>query len=261
VPVQSPRPRYCGHLLAVGRTRQELHERAFRWSASRPGFASGEKRAKCRVRSVGGTGRSLPALTGGVRWKHQPGASDTSRNAAVLLGSDLVDWIGQVPSSGEKPPSGERRPPSLRQSSIKVGAETVAKPAPFSAGHRCGDCCEKGRLEQQSRFGTSPSRAAYISSNPDAPSPPLPTRSSLLGTAAEVGAVPAIPTCPRRPPRSQAIARPSSRARNTGGFQPFITLCSFTALPGSVLPSAQASTCVAHARSASAFSRSQPWRW
>jgi hypothetical protein len=70
-------------------------------------------------------------------------------------GMHLVDWIGQVPSSGEKSPSGERRPPSLRQSSIKVGAQTAAKPAPFSVGHRCGERGAKGRLERVKGFEPS----------------------------------------------------------------------------------------------------------
>ena len=45
-------------------------------------------------------------------------------------GMDLVDWIGQVPSSGEQRPSGERFPPSFRLGSIKVGAQKPAEHAP-----------------------------------------------------------------------------------------------------------------------------------
>ena len=37
---------------------------------------------------------------------------------------DLVDWIGQVPSSGEEPRFGERFLPSFRPRTLKVLAET-----------------------------------------------------------------------------------------------------------------------------------------
>ena len=71
------------------------------------------------------------------------------RNLAFFLGSDLVDWIGQVPRSGEKPSSGERFPPSSHAQSIKLRARTAVKPALQRGRHSHGEWFEKGRLEQR----------------------------------------------------------------------------------------------------------------
>ena len=101
----------------------------------------GSQRQVSRRRCPPASGR--PANRRG-RTVDRPGGESGENN-----GMDLVDWTGQVPGFGEEPRSGERCPPSLRLSSIKVGARTAAKPAPFSARHRCGECCAKDRLEQR----------------------------------------------------------------------------------------------------------------
>ena len=51
--------------------------------------------------------------------------------------------------------SGEENRPSFRPRTLKVRTEEPAEPAPFSAGHRHGECCAKSRLERAKGFEPS----------------------------------------------------------------------------------------------------------
>src|SRR5215203_675588 len=58
-------------------------------------------------------------------------------------GMDLVDWIGQVPRSGEDPSLGERFPTSFRERSIKAAPE----PRPCLGLSAVGPATENGSIE------------------------------------------------------------------------------------------------------------------
>ena len=70
-------------------------------------------------------------------------------------GIDLVDWIGGLPSFGEKRLSGERFPPSFRLGSIKVSTQKPAEPAPQRGRCPSREWLEEIRLEQRWEPGSN----------------------------------------------------------------------------------------------------------
>jgi hypothetical protein len=90
-----------------------------------------------------------PAVLTGKRSSGEP-APRTGRVACrENNGMDLVDWIGRVPSSGEKRPSREQSPPSFRWRSIKLCVRTPAKSAPQGDRRLSGEWFARSRLEQR----------------------------------------------------------------------------------------------------------------
>ena len=96
-----------------------------------------------------------PVVPTGERSGCEPTPTNGRAAGRENNGMHLVDWIGQVPRSGEKPPSGERFPPSFRPSSIKVGAGTAAIPAPQRDRCPSGEWFDRSRLEQRWEPGSN----------------------------------------------------------------------------------------------------------
>jgi hypothetical protein len=109
----------------------------------------GAGRMKCTARArESATGFAL-AVSIGKRSSCEPAPTNGRAACCKNNGMDLVDWTGQVSSSGEQRPSGERCPLSFRLSSIKIGARTPAKPAPQRDRCPSGEWFGRIRLEQR----------------------------------------------------------------------------------------------------------------
>ncbi len=115
-----------------------------------------------RAPQLPGTARARESAAGfasvaptGGRSTSGPASANDRADCWKINGMHLVDWIGQVPRSGEKPRYRERFPPSFRHRSIKLRARTPAKPAPGSAGHQRRERFGEIRLEHWSGFERS----------------------------------------------------------------------------------------------------------
>ena len=113
--------------------------------------------SRCRaVRAIGG--HSLRRACGeacGAENRCRAASSDRPSNGAPEIRQGLATRTHEDQGIGpcwpnrptlkvrRDPPSGERLPPSFRARILKVRTEIPAEPAPFSAGHRCGECCER----------------------------------------------------------------------------------------------------------------------
>ena len=106
-------------------------------------------------RTFGTTGRVRVRAPSGERSKREPAQARPLHNGRGINGLDLVGWIGQASSRGEKPPAGERCPPSFRLRSIKVCAKNLAEPTLRGAGHRSGEWFGTEGLERAKGFEPS----------------------------------------------------------------------------------------------------------